>query len=503
MTPGAEERESHLLPVRLFFYFLRSSREGDSRELKEPRFLLTNTNTAAWPSDDTAMVSSLAERFRRAVLSDDLPSAKTIAQRALAETCNDAHPFDIRNQTILRTSSQSHHISPSSGTTGSSSSSSSSSSTTTNHESSILATSQSSMAPALSESQHHFAKQSRVRERNRQAGRCKSSLALAIESEASIEMIQWLLDMGHERGQCSRDYRNCTMLSLAAQYNRTDVIEALCVDAVANAASIHHQESNAFDGGFQRHQQQPTEDDDEEGLGDRDGDEEVGEGHLAKLALQEDNLHKNQAYQSGQSYQAKGKGADSTPRTSMEKGLPKIPSPSSQRATNEGSSEVDKIRSSSDESNDDSVAREVKQLLDSPDELGRTALALTSMKGYQEAATHLLDLGANINLADYEGNTPLHYASSYNHLLIVQLLIERGCAFATKNSFGFTAADYAYTSSLKGALEAFARAKFERDRKGVHEADDARAVQTNQKIKQTLLASAKSMQASLQYRLGH
>lgn len=436
------------------------------------------------------MVSSLSERFRRAVLFDDLASAKTIAQRALAETCNDAHPFDIRNQTILRSFTQPHQISPSVGQ---------SNSATASNKSSILAIPSSNMSPALSESQHHFAKQSRVRERNRQAGRCKSSLALAIENGASIEMIQWLLDMGHERGQYSRDYRSCTMLSLAAQCNRTDVIEVLCVDALANAALVHHQQSDAFNRGFRRHQQQPTEDDEEDNI-------DFNEGEFAELDLQGDDMHADQRYPSENQHvglEQSLKPREGTPRSSIEKSLSTAPSLSPQCIAIEGSSEADKIRSSSDEVSDDPFAREVKHLLDSPDELGRTALALTSMKGYQEAASHLLDLGADINLADYEGNTPLHYASSYNHLLVVQLLIERGCAFASKNSFGFTAADYAYTSSLKGALEAFARAKFERDRKGVLETDDGRAVQSNQKIKQTLLASAKSMQASLQYRLGH
>jgi hypothetical protein len=448
------------------------------------------------------MVSTLAERFRRAILSDDLASAKTIAQRALAETCNEAHPFDIRNQTILRTTGHSHHRNRSSSSAGSSSNGASSniasgSTMASANESSILATSQ-AILPALSESQHHFAKQSRVRERNRQAGRCKSSLALAIEKEASIEMIQWLLDMGHERGQYTRDYRNCTMVSLAAQHNRTDVIEALCVDAVANAASVHHRESILFGNGFNRRQRGHLHEDDE---GDESYDYESG---VAKLSLQQDgDRDQLRLEDDGRKVDRRVThlgGQDTPTRSSIDKDPSPMPL---QQYSDDSVKDSDKMRSSSDEINDDLIGKEVLYLLDSPDELGRTPLALSCMKGFQETVTHLLDLGASINLADYEGNTPLHYAASYNHLLIVQLLIERGCSFATKNNFGFTAADYAYTSNLKGALEAFARAKFERDGKGGTHGDDSRAVQTNNKIKQTLLASAKSLQSSLQYRLGH
>lgn len=43
----------------------------------------------------------------------------------------------------------------------------------------------------------------------------------------------------------------------------------------------------------------------------------------------------------------------------------------------------------------------------------------------------------------------------------MQLLIERGCSFAVKNSAGFTAADFAYTHSVKAALEAFGRAQYD------------------------------------------
>ncbi|KDN44948.1 hypothetical protein K437DRAFT_127381 [Tilletiaria anomala UBC 951] len=54
-----------------------------------------------------------------------------------------------------------------------------------------------------------------------------------------------------------------------------------------------------------------------------------------------------------------------------------------------------------------------------------------------------------------------HSASAWGHLTVVQLLIERGCAFAVKNTAGFTPADFAYSHSVKAALEAFGRVQHE------------------------------------------
>ncbi|KAN0065915.1 hypothetical protein ACQY0O_001048 [Thecaphora frezii] len=91
----------------------------------------------------------------------------------------------------------------------------------------------------------------------------------------------------------------------------------------------------------------------------------------------------------------------------------------------------------------------------------RTALHLACIKGHEDVARQLLDVGAPIDLADREGNTALHCASAWGHLSLVQLLIERGCVFAAQNHEGFTAADFAFTHNVKAALEAFGREQFE------------------------------------------
>ncbi|KAG8718514.1 hypothetical protein FRC08_005113 [Ceratobasidium sp. 394] len=77
----------------------------------------------------------------------------------------------------------------------------------------------------------------------------------------------------------------------------------------------------------------------------------------------------------------------------------------------------------------------------------------------------LLDLGADFDLPDQQGNTPLHYASAWGHVQAVQLLIERGCQFAARNNEGFTASDYAYSISTMNTLQDTVRAQFEVNKK--------------------------------------
>ena len=55
-----------------------------------------------------------------------------------------------------------------------------------------------------------------------------------------------------------------------------------------------------------------------------------------------------------------------------------------------------------------------------------------------EGVTLALDLGANINLADKDGNTPLHTAASRRLNSIVQLLVERGAKLDVENKNGQT-----------------------------------------------------------------
>ncbi|GAC74228.1 FOG: Ankyrin repeat [Moesziomyces antarcticus T-34] len=95
----------------------------------------------------------------------------------------------------------------------------------------------------------------------------------------------------------------------------------------------------------------------------------------------------------------------------------------------------------------------------------RTALHLACIRGYDDVARQLLDLGADVDLQDRAGNTALHFASAWGHLSLVQLLIERGCSLAVQNAEGSTASDYAFSHVVKTALESLGRARHESRKK--------------------------------------
>ncbi|KAI0347159.1 ankyrin [Trametopsis cervina] len=93
---------------------------------------------------------------------------------------------------------------------------------------------------------------------------------------------------------------------------------------------------------------------------------------------------------------------------------------------------------------------------------GKTALHIASQRGNEELVRMLCDLGADVDLSDNEGNTPLHYASAWGH---IPLLIERGCQYNVRNNDGFTPSDYAYSTNTKDVLQDTARAQFELNKK--------------------------------------
>jgi ankyrin repeat protein len=64
----------------------------------------------------------------------------------------------------------------------------------------------------------------------------------------------------------------------------------------------------------------------------------------------------------------------------------------------------------------------------------------------------LLDYGANPNLQDFEGATPLHIAGDENSAEIVSMLVSRGADPSIRNSFGTKAADLCIGRGLGNAL---------------------------------------------------
>lgn len=60
------------------------------------------------------------------------------------------------------------------------------------------------------------------------------------------------------------------------------------------------------------------------------------------------------------------------------------------------------------------------------DSKGRSLLFLAARCDQPEVAIQLLDAGCNANLANSEGNTPLHEAAECGHFEVVQILLRNG-----------------------------------------------------------------------------
>lgn len=103
-------------------------------------------------------------------------------------------------------------------------------------------------------------------------------------------------------------------------------------------------------------------------------------------------------------------------------------------------------------------------LLDWSNSGGKSALHVAAQAGNTGFINLLCDFGADLDLTDLQGNTPLHYASAWGHIETVKVLLERGCQFAGRNYEGFTASDFAYSNIVMGTLQAKARDLFEERR---------------------------------------
>lgn len=87
------------------------------------------------------------------------------------------------------------------------------------------------------------------------------------------------------------------------------------------------------------------------------------------------------------------------------------------------------------------VANAKAEAINTKDDAGSTALHEAAYRGHADIAKFLLDRGADINVSNNPGLTPLHYAamnyfSRYSSLDIVVMLIDKGADVNAKGSGG-------------------------------------------------------------------
>lgn len=91
--------------------------------------------------------------------------------------------------------------------------------------------------------------------------------------------------------------------------------------------------------------------------------------------------------------------------------------------------------------NDLSVLRSIVELTKDPDYVlanGQTILNYAAYSGADEILKYLLFSGANINIQDYDGNTPLHNAILREDDKIIKLLVKNNCNLNIFNVDGYT-----------------------------------------------------------------
>jgi len=87
------------------------------------------------------------------------------------------------------------------------------------------------------------------------------------------------------------------------------------------------------------------------------------------------------------------------------------------------------------------------------------ALLIASFRGDKAMVKDLLDAGANVNVKDEAGRTPLTEAAWNGHTETIKLLLERGADPNIKKNDGQTALSLALARGQKDAVEVLKNAK--------------------------------------------
>jgi ankyrin repeat protein len=92
-------------------------------------------------------------------------------------------------------------------------------------------------------------------------------------------------------------------------------------------------------------------------------------------------------------------------------------------------------------------------IIDIPSELGITPLHCACIRGCKNAVDILLDLGANINAEDNDGNNCLHYAVNSNNPNLLKKLLIRGADKTKKNNKNETPLDLARQNNYENLIK--------------------------------------------------
>eukprot|EP01041_Mallomonas_annulata_P000081 gene81-100_t len=90
------------------------------------------------------------------------------------------------------------------------------------------------------------------------------------------------------------------------------------------------------------------------------------------------------------------------------------------------------------------------------DKEGRTPLHLSCLKGHTKVSRYLLEKGANHSIVDEVGCTPLHYAAKHGRVRITHLLAEFGAQIHTRDHWGLNALQWACINGHNDVIEALA-----------------------------------------------